>query len=376
MRRLLGIAGLVAVMLVGGIVTARGQDTAAQGTPARLLVAFPDDCNTPDGMSLQPDNSIIVSLPNFNDEKSPPRLMRVTPDNKAEVFYKFPTPYPGLKAPVDRIAPMGVSRAPSGDLYLADMQYMKDKNQKSRMWRLVVKNGRVEKMVLVASGFNVANGTAIHGDHVFITESVLEEGFNPTLKSAVLRFKLDEENVTLKTPLRDDPHVIATFESHKQDWGFGADGIAFDSKGNLFVGLFGDGRLFKIELDAGGNAKSNKPFAEAPFMKSCDGMSCDLRTDKLYVADSAANAIQVVSPDGSVATLSRNGDFTDKRQGHLDQPCEALVRGNTIVVSNMDWPFPKFVNTKWQMPATLSVIPINEPSGPTKWAPRRKRRLF
>ena len=156
-----------------------------QGTPARLLVAFPDDCNTPDGMSLQPDNSIIVSLPNFNDEKSPPRLMRVTPDNKTEVFYKFPTPYPGLQAPVDRIGPMGISRAPSGDLYLADMQYMKDKNQKSRMWKLVVKDGHVEKMVLVASGFNVANGTAIWGNNVFITESVLEEGFNPTLKSAV-----------------------------------------------------------------------------------------------------------------------------------------------------------------------------------------------
>ena len=218
MRRLIGIASLVAVLLAGGIVMAWGQEEAAQGTPARLLVAFPDDCNTPDGMSLQPDNSIIVSLPNFNDEKSPPRLMRVTPDNKAEVFYMFPTPYPGLQAPVDRIAPMGISRAPSGDLYLADMQYMKDKNQKSRMWRLVVKDGRVDKMVLVASGFNVANGTAIHGDYVYITESVLEEGFNPTMKSAVLRFKLDEENVTLKTPLRDDPHVITTFESHKQDW--------------------------------------------------------------------------------------------------------------------------------------------------------------
>jgi hypothetical protein len=377
MRRLIGIASVVAVFLAGGTLAAWGQAAAVvEGTPARLLVALPDDCNTPDGMAPLPDGSFLISVPNFNDEKSPSRLMRITPDNKAEVFYKFPTPYPGLQAPVDRISPMGISRAPSGDLYLADNQYMKDKNQKSRMWRLVVKDGHVEKMVLVASGFNVANGTAIYGDHVFITESVLEEGFNPTLKSAVLCFKLDEENVTLKTPLRDDPHVIATFESYKKDWGFGADGIAFDSRGNLFVGLFGDGKLFKIELDAKGKAKSKKLFAEAPFMKSCDGMSCDVRTDKLYVADSAANAIQVVSPDGSVATLSRNGDFTDKRQGHLDQPCEALVRGNTIVVSNMDWPFPGFVNTKWQMPATLSVIPLGDGPAPKKWIPLRKRRLF
>jgi sugar lactone lactonase YvrE len=374
--RLLGIASLVAVLLDGGIVMAWGQGEAAQGTPAQLLVAFPDNCNTPDGMSLQPDNSIIVSMPNFNDEKSPPLLMRVTPENRAEVFYKFPTPYPGLQAPVDRIAPMGICRAPSGDLYLADMQYMKDKNQKSRLWRLVVKDGRVERMVLVASGFNVANGTAIHGGHLYVTESVLEEGFNPTLKSAVLRFNLNEENLTLKTPLRDDPHVITTFVSHKQDWAFGADGIALDSKGNLFVGLFGDGKLFKVELDAAGNVRSNRLFAEAPFMKTCDGMSCDLRTDKLYLADSATNSIQVVGPDGSVTTLSRNGDFADKRQGHLDQPCEALVRGNTIVVSNMDWPFPKFVNAKWQMPATLSVIPLKDEPAPKGRVPLRRRRLF
>jgi sugar lactone lactonase YvrE len=362
--------------LLPGIAIAAGDAVAAKGTPAQLLVALPDDCNTPDGMSLQPDGSIILSVPNFNDEKSPPRLMRITPDNKAEVFYKFPTPYPGYDAPINRIAPMGVSRAASGDLYLADMQYMKDKNQKSRMWRLVVKDGKVDKMILVATGFNVANGTAIRGDCVYITESVLEEGYNPTMKSAVLRFKLDEENVTLKTPLKDDPHVIATFESHKQEWAFGADGIAFDSKGNLFVGLFSDGLLFKLELDAKGDVKSNKLFAQAPFWKNCDGMSCDTRTDKLYVADSANNAIQVISPDGSVATFSQNGEVKDKKKGKLSQPCEALVRGNTVVVSNMNWPFPGFVATTWEMPATLSVIPLSAASpSPARKAllPLRKR---
>jgi sugar lactone lactonase YvrE len=349
------------VLLTLTAVRAADEGEQVTGTPAQLLVVLPECCNTPDGMSLQPDNSIILSAPNFNDTKAPPLLLRITPDNKAEVFYKFPTPYPGLPAPVNRITPMGICRAPSGDLYLADNQYMTDKDQKSRMWRLVVKDGKVQEMVLVASGFNVANGTAVHGGYVYITESVLVEGFNPTLKSAVMRFKLDEENVKLRTPLAEDPHVIATFESRKKDWGFGADGLAFDSKGNLFVGVFGEAEMYKIEFDSSGNVASNKLFAKAPLLKSCDGMSCDLRTDKLYVADSAANAIQVVAPDGTVTTLSQNSDNKDKRKGRLDQPCEALVRGNTIVVSNMDWPFPGFVNTKWEMPATLSVIPIDEP---------------
>lgn len=337
--------GLLALVAVG----------CSQHKP-ELLVALPDYCNTPDGMSLQPDGSIILSVPNFNDEKSPPLLMRITADNQAEVFYRFPTPYPGFPDKTARIAPMGIARAPSGDLYLADMQAMKDNDQKSRMWRLVVKDGKVEKMVLVASGFNVANGIAIRDGFVYITESVLENDSHP-LTSAVMRFRLDEEGVKITTPVKNDPHIIATFKSKNEDWRFGADGIAFDSKGNLFVGLFGEGEIWKITFDAAGKVASNTLFAKAPGrMINCDGMSCDPKTDKLYVADSAANAIQVISPDGSVRTLARSGDVKDKRSGGLDQPCEAIIRGDTVVSSNMDWPFPKFVNTAWQQPATLSVI--------------------
>lgn len=324
---------------------------------AALLVVLPDLCNTPDGMCLMPDNSIVVSSPNFNDESQPPRLLRVTAEGKAESFYEFPTPYPGLPAGVDRIGPMGMARAPSGDIYLADMAYMKDKNQKSRLWRLVVRDTRVERMELVAAGLNVANGVAIHSGYCYITESVLEEGSKP-LTSAVLRFRLDEANVTLKTPLKDDPHVITTFTSDGTQWGFGADGIEFDSKGDLFVGTFGDGIMHKVTFDAAGRVATNTVFAKAPGkLITCDGMHRDSK-DNLYVADSAANAIQIIRPDGTVETLAINGDVTDKRTGQMDQPCEALVRGNQVIVSNMDWPFPKFVNSAHQSPATLSVIEL------------------
>ena len=114
MGKFVRIAGLVTGLLLAEIATAADDVVQAKGTPAQLLVALPEDCNTPDGMCLQPDNSIILSVPNFNDEKSPPLLMRITPENKAEVFYKFPTPYPGYDAPINRIAPMGISRAPVG----------------------------------------------------------------------------------------------------------------------------------------------------------------------------------------------------------------------------------------------------------------------
>jgi sugar lactone lactonase YvrE len=326
---------------------------------AKLLVALPGYCNTPDGMALLADGkSFLLSIPNFNNEKQPPLLVKVGADNKANAWMRFPTPYPGLPKGLDRIRPMGMCMSAAGNLYLADMQYMKDPNGKSRLWKIAAKDGHAGKMVLVAKGFNVSNGIAIRGDYVYVTESVLEEGSHP-LTSAVLRFKLDEENVTLKTPLKSDPHVIATYISKNNDWRFGADGICFDSKGNLYVGLFGEGQLWKITFDKDGKVASNKLFAEAPGkMINCDGMSCDLKTDKLYVADSANNAIQVVSPDGTIVCLAKNGDVKDKKTGLLDQPCEALVRGDEVVASNMDWAFPKFVNSGHQLPATLSVLKI------------------
>jgi hypothetical protein len=76
------------------------------------------------------------------------------------------------------------------------------------------------------------------------------------------------------------------------------------------------------------------------------------------VADSATNAIQIINPDGSIETLAENDDVIDKKTGLLDQPCEAILRGDTIVVSNMDWVFPGFKNTGHQLPATLSVIKL------------------
>jgi DNA-binding beta-propeller fold protein YncE len=357
----------------GGAKPAAGASATTPKAKAELLVALPDYCNTPDGMALLPDNSIILSVPNFNnDKKLPPLLVKITPDNKVEKFYELPVPFPGTTAPSDRLGPMGITYSPSNNcLYLADWQ-SKAFDQSSRVWRLELKDGKVDKMVLFASGFNVANGLIVKDGYLYVTESVLTESSDPKPKegekapatfkdpliSAVVRIKLDEENVKLKTPLKDDPHVITTLKSTKTSWPFGADGIAFDSKGNLFVGAFGDGIMYKIEMDKDGKVTSNKEFAKAPFMINCDGMACDPKTDKLYVADSAANAIRIINPDGSVETLAENDDVTDKKTGLLDQPCEALLRGDTIVASNMDWAFPGFKNKGYQAPATISVIKL------------------
>jgi hypothetical protein len=99
-------------------------------------------------------------------------------------------------------------------------------------------------------------------------------------------------------------------------------------------------------------------WAKAPFMKCCDGIFCDLKTDKIYVADSLANAVQVVSPDGSICTLAANKN-NDGSRGRLDQPSEVVIRGKKLIVSNMDFPVPGGVNTTWDKPYTISWIKLD-----------------
>ena len=105
------------VLLAAAAVTQCAVQVPAAGAElkkAELLLELPDKCNTPDGMALLPGGDIILSVPNFNDKKTPPLLMKITKDNKLEDFYALPGhPETG------RAGPMGIAAAPGGDLYLA-----------------------------------------------------------------------------------------------------------------------------------------------------------------------------------------------------------------------------------------------------------------
>ena len=355
----LGLAAFAAAAIA--MLAAHGLACAADTglKKAQLLLELPDRCNTPDGMALLPSGDIILSVPNFNDKKAPPLLMKITKENKLEDFYALPGhPETG------RAGPMGIAAAPSGDLYMADSQIFHDPDGKpmlygkSRIVRIVVKDGKPQDMVEVVYGFNVSNAVVVHGGSVYVTETILEPESKP-LVSGVFRFKLGEEKVKLASPLKDDPHLIATIKTYNEKIPFGADGATFDDEGNLYIGNFADGTIHKLAFDKKGKVIANAIFAKASCMRSCDGIFYDRRTRKIYVADSMANAVQMVSLDGTVRTLAQDAD-NDGSGGRLDQPCEVVVRGNEVIVSNMDFPVPGGVNTTSDKPYTMSVIKLGQ----------------
>jgi hypothetical protein len=56
-------------------------------------------------------------------------------------------------------------------------------------------------------------------------------------------------------------------------------------------------------------------------------------------------------------TLWENGD-TDGADGSLDAPCECVVAGGKMIISNFDSVSPGMKNTKHDTPHTISVIDV------------------
>ncbi len=313
-------------------------------------ILLPDSCNTPDGLELLPDGNLLLAVPNFTDQSSPGTIMKIGPDNRVEEYFR-PAVHPDSK----KVHPMGIRAAANGDLYVADCQ-VGIPQAGSRLLRITVRDGKPRETIVVASGLNVANGVAIRGGHVYVTDSNIGARGECTL-SAVFRFRLDERDATMQSPLSEDPHAVAVFETASREIPVGADGIAFNRHGDLFVANCGDGFLHKLTLGGEGKATSISEFTRPGAMRSADGIYCDPRSDTIYVADVLQNAIFAVAADGAARRLCANGD-SDGADGSMDGPSEAIVRGSELIIANFDRVFSGSVNTGSGKPHTLSVLPL------------------
>lgn len=319
----------------------------------RLLARLPEICPTPDGMALDASGNIILACPNYADQSHPAVLMKIDPENHVRLWCRVPIhPETGVACP------MGLAFGPEGHLYLCDNQGWVKPNNKGRILRLEIRDGLPVRSATVAYGMSHPNGIRIHRGHIYVTQSLLVKEGDEPLISGVYRFRLDDRNVQVYNRL-DDANLLVTLKTLNPKVQYGADGLVFDSRGNLFVGNFGDGTVHKVTFDAAGNVASNTVFAQSECMKSVDGICVDAH-DNLYVADFSNNAVCLVSPEGKVSVLAKSPDC-DGAQGGLDQPGEPLVRGGELVVSNFDLVTgPDKVNTKHDAPYTLSVIPLSE----------------
>ena len=318
-----------------------------------IAIELPEQYNSPDGMALDGDGNILLCVPNFANDTFPAKLLKIDANDKLSEVLTLP-----LHPDTQKAGPMGVDVGNDGNIYIADNQAFSDESHKSRLLRVVMKDGKAVTCEAVAVGFVMSNAVACHGDSVYVTESKLDPSVYP-LTSGVYRFKLAEFQ---RAPIALEPggvdaHLITSFETMNKQWPFGANGLGFNAKGDLFVCNFGDAQLLKITFDNAGKVASQEVFAEGDGMLSTDGLKVDSKTGNVYIADFVGNAVHKVDgKTGEVTTLAKNGN-TDGSGGALDKPSEVCLRGNRLYVSNIDL---SMAGNEHDVPRTISVIELKD----------------
>jgi len=343
---------------------------------SRLLVRLPDYCPTPDGMAIDAEGNLVVACPNYGDATQPACLIKIDRKGKVTKWVEVPP-----LAETGRACPMGIAFGPDGDLYVCDNQNWPTGNgpngeiNQGRLLRLRIRDGRIAKMTVVARGISHPNGVRVRGKHLYVTVSMLPKikRRDGLLVSGVYRFGLDDEDVAV-TNTRADKNLLVVFVTRNRDCQYGADGLAFDSHGNLLVGNFGDGALHKVTFDEQGNVTGSSVFAKTDFatpmadpdfaqkmirakMRTTDGICTDEK-DNVYVADFSNNAVCRVDRQGRITVLAQSPDC-DGGSGGLDQPGEPILWDGKLVVTCFDMVTgPDKVNTKHDKPYTIAYIEL------------------
>ncbi len=370
MKRTMLMLVLASLMISGG---------CADLAETKAFSILPEWCPNPDGVTVDKANDKVMYLncPNFvpNDkgkqacgpgEKKKFRavLCKVAPNGKVTKLWNYkPHPKTGFSGP------MALDQAPDGNLYTADNQYFYAKNNQSRIVRIVMKNGKAIREDVVATGLKLTNAIVIQNGKLYASDTFFDVNNKEGNQiSGVYCFDLKEfagkktvKVAPYKSATKHDPHLLCTMNTRPRSRGdiAGADGMAFDKQGRLYVGAFGDGRIWQYTLSkCGTKTVSSKILIDDPKIQCCDGMRADPKRNIIYFCDSQANAIKAFTPCGKWWTVAQNGD-NDGSTG-LDQPAEVIIFAGKIVAVNFDFAFPGLVNTGNDAPSSLTEMSLEK----------------
>ena len=329
---------------------------------SRLFSLLPEEyvC-TPDGMEIDRNGDLIVSCPNYAQDDMSGCVIRITPDKKISKWFDVPVhPQTGIARN------MGIAFDDNYDMYICDNQGWSGRPElawKGRILKVEFNQDRsVKSWHTVADGMEHPNGIRIYKNDMYLTQSYCTKVKDPSgdLISCVYRFPLDAKDIQISNTL-EDSNIFAVFHTRNRQCVYGVDGIEIDSKGNLYVGNYGDAEVWKIRLDENGNLIDREIYARnEAVMKSTDGMIMDENTGILYIADFNNNAICMVDSSRNVRQVASSPD-TDGLHGELDQPGEPIIWQNQIVASCFDLVTDETkVNTKHEMPATMAVLNLEK----------------
>lgn len=298
-----------------------------------LFANLGETCTTPDGLALDKKGNLYLSVLNPTSfEKNGAKILTFDKNDKPVTWFDQLPLHPITK----RVHPMGMEFGPDGNLYLMDNQYFAYKDDYSRLIRVVVKDGKPKYAEVLAEGFNFGEAVRWSKNRIYITDALFED----KRKSGIYSFSLDQlnkKNIVLDASNKKD-YLIATFtlkpEVTKNT--IGIDGIAFDKKGNLYAGNFGDGVITKIEFYSDGKVKSQKVVFDSDTLKCCDGFFYDKKRNSIFIANYDNNSVHQLNLDTNTISLIWENENNDGADGQLDNPCETIIYKGKLLVVNYD----------------------------------------
>lgn len=111
-----------------------------------------------------------------------------------------------------------------------------------------------------------------------------------------------------------------------------ANGVAFDAAGVLHVADTARGAIWRVAFDADGKAQRPTAWKQHASLEGADGIAFD-RRGHLWVTANELNALVSISPSGELAEVARNA-----ATGPLEFPSAIVFVGDVGYVTNFDVP--------------------------------------
>ena len=112
-----------------------------------------------------------------------------------------------------------------------------------------------------------------------------------------------------------------------------ANGLVFDAQGTtLYVADTARGAIWKIAVAGDGRTDQPTLLTQSPLLEGADGPAFD-SNGSLWVAANERNAVVMVTPDGKVFDVTKNGS-----KGPLEFPTSVIFVNDIAYVSNFDTP--------------------------------------
>jgi sugar lactone lactonase YvrE len=274
-------------------VTHVGLDQAASPNVQEIAAFDPAAGQLPEGIAIDADNNVYVGMALTGE------IIRLTPDGEVVSFARLPSPGDGFL--------LGMEFDDAGNLYAALASF----DPETQGLYVVGPDGGDAELVVALDSEGLPNDVTIDSQgNVYVTNSI---------GGQVWRI---DSNGELEVWVADDLLLGVIPPGPPLNIPIGANGLVFNAdESYLYVASSELGRIVRFPVNDDGSAGAGELIVESELLGGADGLAFDAE-GTLYVAVFFSDSIMTVSPEGDLTVVAQGGLLQNPstlKFGHGDQ---------------------------------------------------------